>query len=278
MKTTLLIALAAVSISAMGEDVSVVRTPETAETGSKNTVAPKKQSLEELLNSPASLKKSGGWLDVPAQGTAVFLFDTRPGTAGACEQFKEVFGNITKMNVVLEKTQLNESECPVNTAKTKLSESGAAYILAVTECLKGGSPLAVFPDDRVVIVNAALLKDDVKDPLQPEIRVLKELWRGLGIVSGIGYAPYPNDVCQPAYSVAELDALEYQVMQPMHMQKMFKEMERFGVKRARRIPYRIAVVEGWAPAPTNEYQEIVYNEVKTLISNRVNKANAPAAK
>ena len=46
--------------------------------------------------------------------------------------------------------------------------------------------------------------------------MVKELWRALGSVSGIGYAPFQNDVLQPVYSVAELDALVYQVMQPMH--------------------------------------------------------------
>ena len=231
-----------------------------------------------LMNRPEALRMTGGFLDVPAEGTSIILIDSREKGGGACGQFKEVFEDLSKMNVVLEKTPVKDGDCPLNAVKARLAATGAAYALAVVECDKGAATLAVFPDDRVAIVNAALLKGG-DDPLAIEVRVVKELWRGLGFVSGIGYAPFPNDVFQPAYSISELDALAYQVMQPLHFQKMYKEMERFGVKRSRHIPYRLAVFEGWAASPTNEYQRIVWDEVKAWqATNALKKASAPAAK
>ena len=96
------------------------------------------------------------------------------------------------------------------------------------------------------------------------MRIHKEIWRALGFVSGIGYAPYQNDVLQPVFSVKALDGLEYQVMQPMNFQKMYTTLSKLGVTRARRIPYRVAVQEGWATPPTNDYQKAVWKEVHSI--------------
>ncbi len=53
------------------------------------------------------------------------------------------------------------------------------------------------------------------------------------------------------------------------MQMMLKAARDNGVPVARRVSYRQAVKEGWAPAPTNEYQKAIWDAAHT---------NAPAAK
>ena len=124
----------------------------------------------------------------------------------------------------------------------------------------------VMPEERIAIINAKRYLGG-KEPLAPETRLIKEVWRALGFVGGVGYAPYQNDVLQPVYNLRELDALVYQVMQPMNFQKMYAQMAKFGVKRARHIPYRLAVMEGWAPQPTNEYQKAIWDEVRAAPKN-----------
>ena len=122
------------------------------------------------------------------------------------------------------------------------------------------------PEERIAIINAKRYLGG-KDPLAPETRLIKEVWRALGFVGGVGYAPYQNDVLQPVYNLRELDALVYQVMQPMNFQKMYGQMAKFDVKRARHIPYKLAVMEGWAPAPTNEYQKAIWDKVHAAPKN-----------
>ena len=68
----------------------------------------------------------------------------------------------------------------------------------------------------------------------------------------------------PVFSVKELDGLTYQVMQPMNFQKMYSTLSKLGVTRSRRIPYRVAVQEGWAANPTNDYQKAVWKEVHSI--------------
>jgi hypothetical protein len=79
---------------------------------------------------------------------------------------------------------------------------------------------------------------------------------------------------QPIFSVAELDACSYPYIQPMSFARMNTYYKHFGVTRPRRVAYRQAIKEGWAAAPTNDYQRAVWEEEKT---NTVHKAVSPAA-
>lgn len=278
MKKILTIAFAVLAITSFAQeakDIEAIKAEAKADAVKAVQAAKVSNKRAEMESRPEVLRKTGGFIDVAAEGIAIVCVDTRKTTGAACDQFSEVFKNFSHMNVAIEKTPLPEGECAVAFAAKRLAATSAAFALVVTECEKTAT-LSVFPEDRIAVINAAKLKGG-DDPLKPEVRVIKELWRGLGFVTGLDYAQKPNDVFQPVFSVAELDALEYQVMQPMHFQKMYALMARYGVKRARHIPYRAAVIEGWAAAPTNEVQKLVYEEAKAWAeTNKVKKASAPA--
>ena len=221
-----------------------------------------KITREEIENRPQVLEKTGGFVDVPAVGTAIIVIDGREKPTGSCDQFAEVFVNYSKMNVCVDKTPIAADETALSVATKKLLKMNAMYAMVVTD--DSNAPgVAIFPEERIAIINASKYQEG-KDPVRREERIHKELWRSLGFISGIGYAPFKNDVLQPVYSVPELDALEWHVMQPMHFQKMYAGMASRGIKRARHIPYRLAVMEGWAAAPTNQYQKAVWDEVHKL--------------
>ena len=225
----------------------------------------KKPTRAELENRPAVLKKTGGFLDVAAVGVSVVVVDTREKPGVAADQFKEVFERLSKTNVKVEKVARNANEKPHAKALAALKANNAAYVILIAE--SSDCPgLCVMPEERIAIINAKRYLGG-NDPLAPETRLIKEVWRALGFVGGVGYAPYQNDVLQPVYNLRELDALVYQVMQPMNFQKMYAQMAKFGVKRARHIPYRLAVMEGWAPQPTNEYQKAIWDEVRAAPKN-----------
>lgn len=227
--------------------------------------ADKKQTRAELENRPAVLKKTGGFLDVAAVGVSVVVVDTREKPGVAADQFKEVFERLSKTNVKVEKVAHNTNEKPHAKALAALKANKAAYSILIAESDECPG-LCVMPEERIAVINAKRYLGG-KDPLAPETRLIKEVWRALGFVGGVGYAPYQNDVLQPVYNLRELDALVYQVMQPMNFQKMYAQMAKFGVKRARHIPYKLAVMEGWAPQPTNEYQKAIWDEVRAAPKN-----------
>lgn len=263
MKTLIAVTVMAVSVAACAEaktseiDVKVAEIAKKAEAAAKP-----KMTRAQIENRPEVLKKTGGFVDSPAAGTAIVVVDARAKSGGAPDQFATVYRDLSKMLVTVEKTPLKEGTCPVTLAAERLAAHKAAFAMVVIDEEKY-SGLMVFPEDRLVVVNAAKYKEGT-DPVRREERVIKELWRGLGFVSGIGYAPFKNDVFQPVYTIPELDALEYQVMQPMNFQKMYGMMAKYGIKRARHIPYRLACMEGWAAQPTNEYQKAIWEQVHKL--------------
>lgn len=223
---------------------------------SKYTVEQIKERDERVL------RKTGGFVEVEAKGTSVVVIDTREKPAGAPVQFEAVFVSLSKTNVKVERSPLKTGESAFDRATAALSAGKVGYAIAIVEndVDKG---VSVYPEERVAVVNAGRYKGG-DDPLKPETRLHKEIWRALGFVSGIGYAQFENDVLQPVFSVKELDGLTYQVMQPMNFQKMYSTLSKLGVTRSRRIPYRVAVQEGWAANPTNDYQKAVWKEVHTV--------------
>jgi len=224
--------------------------------GSKYTIEQIKERDERVL------RKTGGFVEVEAKGTSVVVIDTREKPAGAPLQFEDVFTSLSKTNVKVERSPLKAGETAIDRATAALSAGKVGYAIVIVDN-DTDRGMSVYPEERVAVVNASRYKDG-DDPLKPETRLHKEIWRALGFVSGIGYAQFENDVLQPVFSVKELDGLTYQVMQPMNFQKMYTTLSKLGVTRARRIPYRVAVQEGWATPPTNDYQKAVWKEVHSI--------------
>lgn len=220
-----------------------------------------KYTRAEMESRPQVLEKTGGFIDAPATGVAIVIIDARAKAGAAADQFAQVFGNLSKMNVVVEKTPINDSNFLAKAITRREALKVTFALMIVEDPLLPG--LSTYPEERIAVINFSKYQSG-NDPVRREERVVKELWRSLGFVSGIGYAPFKNDVFQPIYSVDELDAEIYQVMQPMNFQKMYSTMSKFGAKRARHIPYRLAVVEGWAPAPTNQYQQAIWDKIHQL--------------
>ena len=179
---------------------------------------------------------------------------------GCAAQFEDVFASLSKTNVKVERSPLKAGETAFDRAAAALSDGKVGYAIAIVEN-DADRGLSVYPEERVAAINASRYRGG-DDPLKPETRLHKEIWRALGFVAGIGYAQFENDVLQPVFSVAKLDGLTYQVMQPMNFQKMYSTLSKLGVTRSRRIPYRVAVQEGWAANPTNDYQRAVWEQVK----------------
>lgn len=216
----------------------------------------------EIEMRPEVQRKTGGFIDAPAVGIGIVVIDARRKIGAAADQFAKVFGELSKMNVSVEKATVPDGKTIRAFCLERMQALSAVFALSVVDD-NVSAGVSIYPEERIAVVNADKYSEGI-DPVRREERIVKELWRSLGFVSGIGYAPYPNDVFQPVYTVEELDALRWQVMQPMNFQKMYATTSKFGVKRARRIPYRLAVMEGWAPAPTNQYQQAIWDKIHQL--------------
>ena len=219
------------------------------------------------------MKKTGGFLQIEAQGPVAMVADTRAKNAGTIDEVARLYTLGTKLAMGTGREPLG-GRGPLAYGRALVADGGALMAVFVIDDDEGGWPaLSVFPEERFGFVNAARLKGG-EDPTALEMRVAKELWRAIGFIGGVGFSAQDNDVMRPYYTLGELDANTHPYIQPMNMAKMGLFWQRFGVRRARRVPYRAAVKEGWAQPPTNDYQRAVWNEEKA----NANDANTPAAK
>ena len=125
-------------------------------------------------------------------------------------------------------------------------------------------PLAVFPDNATAIVNVKALSADNPTQAVLEARVSKELWRGLIYALGGGNTYVPQCVMKQVTSLGDLDALVATTACPDAYARIGESARKLGIMPARRASYRQACREGWAPAPTNDVQRAIWNQIHSI--------------
>lgn len=212
------------------------------------------------------LKKTGGFVEVEAKGPAIVVLNLTGDELRASKDFVKDFSKITRQKIVEKSVK---SDKPLDAARDEI-KSGAFFVIAVGETCTNAPLLSVYPEERITVINTLKISGE---PANDSL-IRKEMWRSYGFLSGTGYANYPSDVMQPVFSTAELRALPVEVVQPLTIARAQSVADKFGVKRSRKVPYRIAVRDGFAQAPTNDFQKAVWEDEKAKAQNRKNNPSA----
>lgn len=259
MKKLIAFAMVATAFAALGEGKEEVYvSPITGRPVALNG----RYTLEEIKARDAKImKKTGGFLMQKAEGPLALFVDSRAKPTLTLDEVVRLYKLGTHLDCNLEKTPRGAKD-PLEFAQTMMSEKKPLLVVVVVENDKRLPALSVFPEERIGLVNADKLQAGAdNDPAAPEVRVSKEAWRAVGFIGGIGFSGVENDMMQPYYTLKELDSNIQAYIQPMNMAKMQPMWKRFGVKKEQRVPYRLACMQGWAPAPTNDLQKAVWEEV-----------------
>ena len=219
-----------------------------------------KYTLEQIKARDARvMEKTGGFIVREAKGPLAVIVDARAKARATVDEVARLYRLGTRLDCAVEKRPRGGAG-PLAFAQSLMAEGSPLLVAAVVDGDDALPALSVFPEERIGIVNADRLAGG-SDPSAREMRVAKELWRAIGFIGGIGFSAQENDVMQPYYTIAELDANRHPYIQPMNMAKMQRMWRRFGVQKAARIPYRTACLEGWAPPPTNDVQRTIWEKV-----------------
>ena len=126
--------------------------------------------------------------------------------------------------------------------------------------------LLVAPENRWAFVNIATIAKETR-PAFFEARVKKQLSRGFAYLCGASNSPFPMALTRGITKQEELDVtMDYRL--PVDIFQRFRTyMESLGVKPEVSVTYKKACEEGWAPAPTNEYQKAVWDKVHSAPKN-----------
>ena len=118
----------------------------------------------------------------------------------------------------------------------------------------------VAPDDRWAVINVSPLKD-INNMSRTHDRISKQMWRVIAQVSGSGDCSLSNCVLKPISGVVGLDLIDAETFCPEPLQRISKHLSALGMSSPVRKTYRVACREGWAPAPTNDVQKAIWDEV-----------------
>ena len=154
----------------------------------------------------------------------------------------------------------NDNFSPIRAAYAEVKNTGA--IISVID-LPGWPSLLVAPEDGWVQVNVAALAKDNPAPELLEKRMKQELWRAFVLLFGGGNSAMMSaDLMRPVNSLADLDAKPNLAPGPEPFNVVLDGARARGITPVHRTTYRQACVEGWAPAPTNDFQKVIYDQIK----------------
>ena len=125
----------------------------------------------------------------------------------------------------------------------------------------GGETLLVSPEGCWVELNVAPLAADNPPQELLDKRVKREMWRALAYGMGVGNEQM-GSLLNHITSVKELDANEYNEPTPDAFNHIIYSAAKRKMARVRYTSYRQACREGWAPAPTNDAQRAVLEQIK----------------
>lgn len=89
-----------------------------------------------------------------------------------------------------------------------------------------------------------------------------EFHRVAAVALAGGMGIFKQTIMQSVRSPTDLDALEGEALSIETMNAIVRNLANAGVSPKRTASYRTACKEGWAPAPTNEVQRVIFERIK----------------
>lgn len=167
------------------------------------------------------------------------------------------------VNFGIEVSEMPRGECALSDVEKAMKLPATGAVLLVVDDDKTPSLLAA-PENAWAILNVHNLDSDFPPSEVYEARVVKELNRGLASAFNAGQSMNKPCVMDPVFKPSDLDKLKMLGFGPEVMSKMIDTAKLRGIHSSRTATYLQAVLEGWAPAPTNDVQKAIWNEAHQL--------------
>lgn len=236
MKTLIVIALAALSVTTLAAE-------ETKEPTAK-------KSNKEIMDHIA-MKRYGGKIRQPnsERGEIVFVNSQKTVEASvlakAIDKIERQFKYIVKVS-------------------DKDVDASASRLVVRLEDLDRKERVLLAPESYWVSVNVKSLAADNPPKAILADRFEKEVRRAFAFVCGGTCGTEPGGICRMVNSLSDLDAIPGLDFALDIEARIVNNMNETEVKPYRIAKYSEAVQEGWAPAPTNDYQQAIWDKVHAM--------------
>ena len=207
-------------------------------------------------------RPSGGIAEKPYEGKVFRVLNLQSDYAG--EKLHALTRDIrltALLPIECVDSEPSEGKCPFEVAESLVSSDGVGAG-AIVVCDSRLPIELVSPDRRWGILNIAPLKADAPDDDKFEKRFVKVYWGIIARTLGAGMSSFPGCVLVPFTDLKGLDAINAVRPCPEPFNKMIDTGESYGIKTISIATYRTACQQGWAPAPTNDVQRAIWEQVK----------------
>ena len=206
------------------------------------------------------LAKTGGMVTKEQRGNFVRVVSAQKLVG--LDVIKAEIKELNKMlGLPFEVSEMNPGKCPISDAANAVKQPKTANVLLIVADDKLPTILSA-PEQAWAILNVAKLNEDLVPQKVYDLRVKKELNRAVAAAFGVGMSMTPPSLMDPVYSKVDLDAIVMTELEPEALAKIQTASKMRGVVPVRRTTYKQAAIEGWAPAPTNDIQRAIMEEVK----------------
>ena len=205
------------------------------------------------------MAKTGGMIQSKAEGPSVLFLNAQSRVDAAA-----LTEPVAQVNTMLRLPALRKdapTDAPLTAALEALKDPAVAAVVVVGDSA-GYPALLIAPESRWALVNVAALGGPDTAPDTLAERTIKEVWRAFGYLMGAAHSNFETCLMKPVLAPADLDALKVKCISPEPLNKILAHAQKLGIKPARMTTYRKAVEEGWAPAPTNDFQKAIWEEAK----------------
>lgn len=229
----------------------------------KPKVSTPEEKAERAERRLKALNETGGFIADPrgAQGKYVFVdcdcgVDVAVLKAGAakCQNSCMILTGVVNENL---------KPFSFSAAQAALKKSGG--IMATFLIDESDWPLEIVcPEEHWTAVNVRRLREDSPSAEVLATRVRKMMSRSVGQVFQAGYAFSSISTMNLIQTAADLDKIATEGLATECTTIIQATAEKFGYKPMKRVLYRKACMEGWAPPPVNEFQKSAWNKVHKI--------------
>ena len=212
----------------------------------------------------ARMARTGGVVTRREPGAAVVIIDARPaGGAGDLDALKREMERFCMVAFEVRRQPMGWRDTPLKVARAALGGKAAAGVAVVLSEEGDGAPgLTVFPEDRMAFVNATRACKGAPPGTEAR-RVTTQLWRAVCFAAGGVNTRSPHCALSSTVLAPEdLDGLSAFMPCPEACAQVEASAAKLGLARVRTATYRTACAQGWAPAPTNDFQRAIWEEVR----------------
>lgn len=200
--------------------------------------------------------RTGGKILIPGsmKGRIVYVNAQTRAPRKWLEQNAATFGETTKLAVEVADGKFEFSSPEIQ---------GEASLFVVDDPTL--PPLLSAPESRWAMVNVApLAKGAGEKPQFFAARVQKELTRGFCLLAGAQNSAYPDALVGCITKPEDLDRFADCRLPIDVMNRFAPYLKGYGITPKVYSTYKKACEEGWAPAPTNDVQKAIWDEVRQL--------------